>query len=163
MKKNVPYIYYRLVIFTMMLLLGSVSLASALTSDVLIEEAQALDGKTIVYEGEVIHDIMHRGDHAWANISDGRNTIGVWCRSALLSDVTLCGGYMRKGDTVRVEGVFHRACDEHAGELDIHAARVTILKPGSRVSEKLEKKNLYRALAFFLATLLLTVFFRKRV
>jgi hypothetical protein len=53
--------------------------------------------------------------------------------------ISLVGGYGKKGDNVRVEGVFHRACPEHGGDLDIHAGSVTVLSTGARVAMPLSR------------------------
>ncbi|MHB8896748.1 MAG: hypothetical protein ACYC99_16460 [Candidatus Geothermincolia bacterium] len=38
--------------------------------------------------------------------------------------------YKYKGSTVRVVGVFHRACEQHGGDTDIHADAVEVLRKG---------------------------------
>jgi hypothetical protein len=107
--------------------------ATAVTSTDLIENALTLDGQTITYTGEVIGDLMPRGDHAWVNISDGSNAIGVWIDADMLSMISMVGRYGQIGDMLQVTGVFHRACQEHGGDMDIHADQIVILQKGHAV------------------------------
>lgn len=99
--------------------------AQPVSSTELIENAQAYDGKTIAYAGEVIGDIMRRGNFAWINISDGEKAIGIWLEGSLLEQADLlAGSYRSTGDLIEVIGDFHRACPEHGGDLDIHAFQI---------------------------------------
>jgi hypothetical protein len=110
---------------------GSLGSLGSLGSEELIKNSKQYDGMRIVYTGEVIGDVMKRGDYAWINVSDGDNAIGVWTNDPAINSLKYLGRYGVTGDTVRVEGVFHRACGEHGGDLDIHAASVVIVKAGS--------------------------------
>lgn len=108
--------------------------ADGVSSADLIEKAKEYDGRTITCTGEVIGDIMNQGDHTWINVSDGNNSaVGVWTETGSLSGVTLAGRYDIRGDTVKVTGVFHRACPDHGGDFDIHAVSVELVKPGYAV------------------------------
>jgi hypothetical protein len=111
-------------------LLAYVNLAQAVSADALIDHAKGYDGQVISFKGEVIGDIMKRGEFAWINISDGVNTIGVWVPIELIDKIRFTGDYKHTGDYVEIEGAFHRACLEHAGELDIHAEELTVLRAG---------------------------------
>ena len=86
-----------------------------------------------MFEGEVLGDILYRGEYAWLAVFDGSNTIGCYVSAEQARQISLVGGYGKKGDTVSVEGVFHRACPEHGGDLDIHASSVTVLSTGARL------------------------------
>jgi len=96
-------------------------------------------------------------------LNDGDNAIGIWCKSASLASVKFIGDYKNKGDILEAEGVFHRACSAHNGELDIHADSVKIIKAGFPVSERMLRRKLNLAAAVFLLTILLVVIFRKRI
>lgn len=93
----------------------------AVSSAELINNAKQYDGKVVIYKGEVIGDLMMRGEFAWVNVSDGVNAIGIWANKDLVKGIVYTGSYKSKGDRVEVKGVFHRACLEHGGDLDIHA------------------------------------------
>ena len=129
----------------------------------LIENAKFYDGRTVSYKGEAVTAIMRRGDHAWLAVSDGDNTIGVWCRQPQVADIRFLGSYNTKGDTLVVVGVFNRACQEHGGELDIHADTVTVTKQGHAVSETVNKKKTRLAFFLFFCTILVVFLFRKRI
>ena len=154
-----------LIIAALLLLAPAVALADgdAVNSNDLIDHAKDYDGKTIVYEGEALGDILYRGDYAWLAVFDGSNTIGCYVTRADAEQISLVGGYGKKGDTVRIEGVFHRACAEHGGDMDIHASSVTVLAAGTLVQMPLSRLVATLAIALPLpaAGLLLLVWRRR--
>lgn len=119
----------------------------------LTESAENYDGQTVTIEGEVIGDIMLRGDYAWITVNDDPYTskeaqeerlragfnigIGVWLPSSQAEKVKVLGGYKNVGDRVSVTGVFHRADGEHGGDTDIVAQSLVVLEPGKSVSRPL--------------------------
>jgi hypothetical protein len=102
----------------------------AVASSDLIDRAKDYDGQEVTYTGEVIGDIMRRGEYTWINVSDGNNAVGIWVKSVDLADVSLAGRYNAHGDTVEVKGMFRRACAEHGGDFDIHAANIKVVQKG---------------------------------
>jgi len=70
MKKN-----FKLILIILFLIFGALgqrmAFAQSLSSSELIRNAKEYDGKLIVYSGEVIGDVMLRGEFAWVNINDG--------------------------------------------------------------------------------------------
>ncbi len=112
--------------------------AQPISSTDLINNAKDYDGKTVTYEGEVIGDIMARGEYAWVNVSDDINAIGVWMPKTMTKDIVYSGSYNIKGDLIEVTGVFHRSCEEHGGDLDIHAENIMKIKDGYAVSMPLD-------------------------
>jgi hypothetical protein len=100
----------------------------------LIENSRIFDGKRVTFQGEVI-GVMIRENSAWVNVLDSGFAIGVWC-SAENAKVSFIGDYTHVGDTVLVSGIFHTACSEHGGDVDIHADNFTILSVG-RVVERM--------------------------
>lgn len=143
---------------------GALAEAREVTSTDLIENALALDGQTVTYTGEVVGDIMKRGDHTWLNLSDGSNAMGVWAETAALGQIAVAGRYGEKGDTVEVTGTFHRACREHGGDLDIHADTLTVLTPGSAVEHDVHWGRLIAAGVFVVldAVILARVWMKRR-
>ena len=129
----------------------------------LIEHSKFYDGKEIVYKGEAIVAVMKRGDYGWVNLSDGDNAIGIWCKSSHLEMIKYLGGYDSKGDTVEVTGIFNRACQEHGGDLDIHADTITVKKPGYFITENINGKRVRLVIAIFLVVIALVLIFRKRI
>lgn len=143
---------------------ASLSLADdVLSSGYLIDNAKSLDGQAVRYRGEIVTAVLKRGSHAWINLNDGYNAIGVWCPVNMTRDIKYVGGYGICGDVLEVEGIFHRACPEHYGELDIHADSLKISRLGFTVSEKPNTQRLKIALALFVVVILLIPIFRKRI
>jgi hypothetical protein len=131
--------------------------AQPLSSAELINNARAYDGKTVTYEGEIIGEIMPRGDYAWLNLNDGANAIGVWVARVLLQDIRFAGSYQARGDWIEVTGVFQRACSMHGGDLDIHALGVRKTASGKQTSEHLNlgKRNIAIVLTVILCLVLI--------
>ena len=136
-----------LIIALLLLLVPVAALADSesVGSNDLIDHAKDYDGTAVVYEGEVIGDILYRGEFAWLAVFDGSNTIGCYVTAEQAQQISIVGGYGKRGDTVHIEGVFHRACAEHGGDLDIHAATVTVLVAGNTVATPVSKTMLILA------------------
>ncbi|MFA5090272.1 MAG: DNA-binding protein [Candidatus Omnitrophota bacterium] len=117
--------------------------AQAIPSSELINNAKQYDGKAVVYEGEVIGVIMERGGHVWLNVNDGKNSIGIWAQRNLVSALHHAGSYKAKGDWLAISGIFHRACLEHGGDLDIHALRIDNIKPGKAIPQRLNTGKMH--------------------
>jgi hypothetical protein len=129
----------------------------------LIERARELDGKRVIYKGELVTAVLDRGEYSFVNLNDGSNAISVWCPSPALKSVRYAGSYRTKGDTLEVRGVFNRACGLHGGELDIHADEARLVKHGFRTGEKISRIKLNLTVAIFLTTLLIMIVFRRRL
>ena len=140
------------------------SFAQGLSSSELIQNAKQYDGKLIVYTGEVIGDVMPRGGNAWVNINDGNNALGIWMSASLAKEINYEGSYKSRGDSLEVTGIFHRACPEHGGDLDIHAQGLRKLATGRIVNEKinLDKINLGAILLAALFFVWILTLFKKK-
>lgn len=112
------------------------SFAQSISSNELITHAKQYDGKSITYSGEAIGEVMPRGGFAWVNINDGGNAIGVWMNAALAKEINWTGTYKSRGDILEIDGIFHRACLEHGGDLDIHAQALRKISGGKIVNHK---------------------------
>jgi len=112
--------------------------AQSISSTELINNAKHYDDKVVDYRGEVIGDIMIRGQYAWVNINDGQNAIGIWGLKALIKEITHKGSYGFKGDVVEITGKFNRSCPEHGGDLDIHAQSIRRVTAGKQIFESLD-------------------------
>jgi len=117
--------------------------AQAATSLDLLNNAKEYDGKTVHYNGEVIGDLMIRGDYAWLHVNDGSMAIGIWAPKVMVQNISYIGNYHQKGDTVEVSGIFHRSCLEHGGDLDIHASEIKIVTSGNALIQPISKKKFY--------------------
>ena len=131
----------------------------------LINNAKQYDGKTVNYRGEVIGDIMIRGDYAWLHVNDGIIAIGIWAPKTLIGDIRYAGDYHKKGDIVEVFGAFHRSCSEHGGDLDIHAYEIKKVILGNSVVQPISRKKVYIGIYSFMFVLVfyaLRKFFQNR-
>lgn len=144
-------------------LVPGASSAATYSSRALIENARLLDGKRVTYRGEAVTAVMVRGPMAWMNVNDGENAIGVWVRAGDASAVKVLGDYKHTGDTVEVEGLFSRACNEHGGELDIHADRVRVLRAGFARKEAFDGRMAGLAAFLFALVLGAVIAFRKKI
>lgn len=146
-------------------LLGTNCYAAPVSSDELIQNAKEYDGKEVVFQGEVIGDIMRRGKFSWVNIFDGKKAVGAFLDKSVFDDVIFTGDYNHKGDIIEVNGVFHRACLEHGGDLDIHVYRMTKLRDGYKVVRSINQKKVRMVLwlAIILVGLVSIVMGRKRL
>jgi len=155
-----------LVVLILLVILGfsAPCFAQAISSTELINNAKSYDGKMVVYKGEVIGDVMPRGKHAWVNINDGNNAIGVWVSRAVAKSIFYTGSYRAKGDVVEVSGIFHRSCPEHGGDLDIHAQVLRKVTSGRVLSERIniDKKNLVLILLGILCIILILRQFKPK-
>ena len=133
-----------IIVFFAALICARVSFAQELSSSELIKNTKQYDGKIITYSGEVIGDVMLRGNFAWVNIHDGDNALGVWMNAFLASQIKFKGNYKSRGDNLEIVGIFNKACLEHGGDLDIHAQGIRKIANGRLVSERinLDKRNL---------------------
>ena len=124
--------------------LVTLGFAQPISSTELINNARQYDGKLVVYEGEVIGDVMVRGEYAWLNVNDGQNAIGIWLNKALTKEIIYTGSYRARGDWLEISGIFHQACLEHGGDLDIHAQAMRKVSAGREIPERLNfsKRNL---------------------
>jgi len=118
--------------------------AKVLSSTELIENAKEYDGKVVVYQGEAIGEKIKRGNFFWVNVSSGKQAIGVWLPQNLMDKIKYLGNYKTRGDWIEVKGIFHQACFEHGGDLDIHAESISVISSGGIKEESLDidKRNL---------------------
>ena len=128
----------------------------------LIEESTKHDGKEVQIEGELIGDLMVRGDHLWLSLLDKGTAVGVWVEKGKLPLVRFLGAYGVQGDTVRIRGIMHRACPEHGGDLDIHAEAVELLKRGGVVAHPINRLKVFAASVLSLTGLWFVLLWRRR-
>jgi len=122
----------KIVLLLTIFLLLAPGLASAESGRELLENSARFNDNQVTFSGEVI-GVLPRVDFAWVNISDNGYVIGVLCRASDAKKVSVIGDYKHVGDTVQVIGIFHMACPEHGGDLDIHADNFTVLVAGEEV------------------------------
>jgi hypothetical protein len=133
-----------------------------ISSTELINNAKEYDGKSVVYVGEAVGDVMVRGDFAWVNINDGENAIGVWISKELAVEIKFTGSYHSKGDRLEITGVFQRNCIQHGGDMDIHAQGVRKISPGWAVGEELDTTKRNYVFILIVVLCLVFIFVRRR-
>lgn len=125
-----------LLVLTTALLLGAPALgAEVMPTDLskLIEAPQRYDQQTVTIQGEVIGDVLHRRKHVWLNVNSNGTAMGIWTPEQLARQIKNIGDYDHRGDTVRLSGLFNRACPIHGGDMDIHADSIGIIAYGERI------------------------------
>jgi len=139
---------------SVLLLFRADCFAEVISSAELINNAKLYDGKIISFSGEAIGDLMARKEYAWINLNDGKNAIGIWIKRELTDNIQYSGSYNAKGDWVEIEGIFHRSCPEHGGDLDIHAQSITKISSGSEITHSINKGTIKSAFVLFCIVLL---------
>ena len=145
----------------------------------LLERWEEFDGREVILEGEVVGDVMRRGDHAWITVNDdvysrearlesgklrgGNSGIGVWLPAEEAEKIVTLGRYGTVGDLVRVRGTFHADCSQHGGDFDIHAVSLEVVDSGRRLDTS-PGGNKYLAALFSFLFLMATLipFMRRR-
>lgn len=103
----------------------------------LIDMGKEYDNKVITIEGEAIGELLERGENSFVNINDGSSAMGVYLKTSVGETIEYYGDYHHIGDNVRVKGVFHRACKEHGGDMDIHSEKFEIVSKGYGVTHEI--------------------------
>jgi len=121
----------------------------------LFEKSEKYNGKPVMIEGEAIGDIMGRKEEKWVNIKDENEdfAIGVIMNEEEAKKIENLGGYKVKGDIVKIEGIYNVICTKHAGERDIHAVKVEIVKKGEKYSEEINLKKLILTFSLLIVTI----------
>ncbi len=153
---------YLFIVYCLLSIVYNAWAIASVSSEALLKSPEQYDGKVVTYEGEVIGDVMVRGNIAWINVGDQTSTIGVFCPKELAGEIEHSGGYGVSGDIISVQGVFHYACPEHGGDTDIHAQKISVIQKGKRLSYPLDQRRvklgiILSATAFALAILHLII------
>ncbi|MFH1826407.1 MAG: DNA-binding protein [bacterium] len=146
--------YWSLIIISSLVLVSS---SFAASGNELVNNAKIYDGQKVTFEGETIGDIMVRQDHAWLNVNDGTLAIGIWAPVELANKVRHTGSYRFSGDKIMIKGTFNRACQQHGGDLDIHASEITVLKEGYKRAHPINQAKVVIAIALLIGILILIV------
>ena len=135
--------------------------AQSISSVELINNAKNYNGNIVAYKGEVIGDVMLRGEYAWINVNDEKNAIGIWIKKDLIKDIFYTGSYKAKGDLVEITGKFNRSCTEHGGDLDIHAQSIAKINSGNKIPHSVNKEEIN--LILFLSGIITVVFLLRLI
>ena len=123
----------------------------------LIENSKKIDNSKITLKGEAIGECMNRGKYSWVNISDGSTAMGIWIKYEDAQSIKNFGKYGYKGDIVKINGIFNRACKDHGGDMDIHASSVEIIDAGGSVTIPISNNK--KIIATILTVITLTLAF----
>ena len=148
------------IIFILMCLFLSLARGETVSSFNLLKNAEKFDMKVVRYQGEMVGDVMRRGNYAWVNLSDGSGVISVWCKLELTDAVKFKGDHHTRGDTLLVEGKFHRFCLEHGGDTDLHAVDVQVVKPGEVIHHPFKQKELTAGLMLIAIGIILAFIYK---
>ncbi len=120
----------------------------------LLGASRRLDGKAVRFTGVATGTALAAGDgHVWVCVKSAGRAIGVWMDAEQAAQVAHFTGYTSEGDDVVVEGVFNRACAEHAGELEVHATHVSVEAQGGPLDRLVPGARLVAAVVLALAAL----------
>ncbi len=90
------------------------------------------DQHKVEVEGEAVGSSIYADSgHKWVNIKKDNAMIGVYMANEDAAKITNWASYGHAGDTLSVKGVYHLACAEHNGELEVHADSVDVVQTGS--------------------------------
>lgn len=146
----------------------------------LIEEADQFNEQQVVYRGEIIGEVLDRGDHAWITVNDGHYSrrplrryqelkggnegMGIYCDLDQLESVTFLGSYTSVGDLLEIRGTFYKANPDHGGDLCIVADQVSLLREGHHVRIHRLRNELLVALvmAALLAVLVYLLYWKRQ-
>ncbi|MBN1289971.1 MAG: hypothetical protein JXA49_10090 [Actinobacteria bacterium] len=120
-----------------------------MSSTELLENAGDYNETRVVYRGEVVGQVLKRGDNAWITVNDdhystkhrreyqelkgGNSGINIYCKYEMAEAIQFVGSYETQGDNVRVEGIFYMSNPDHGGDLMIEAESLEIVRDGHKV------------------------------
>ncbi|MEM2889732.1 MAG: hypothetical protein QW358_00070 [Candidatus Hadarchaeum sp.] len=122
-----------------------------------INEPVNFDGRQVSFMGEVV-GVMIRGDQAWVNIYDNGLAIGIWCEAEWVKNISFVGDYTHRGDTVEGVGIYHMACPEHGGDMDIHALSLLVVEKGHTIERPLNTLLVLLSVVIALAAVILSYY-----
>lgn len=114
--------------------------ATALAAETIVDVTPAemasviegLDGSTVRFSGEVVSEALRADEeNVWLNVLGDGVAMGVFMPAEYAEKVSIFGDYRHNGDIVQIVGVYHEACDEHGGDMDVHATELTLVSSGT--------------------------------
>jgi len=113
----------------------SLGVALQMTVSELTSADPVMAGSLVSFAGEAIGEpIDADAGHKWVNVSGGGSLIGVYMTDEEAAQITNYGAYGVKGTELDIVGTFDTSCEQHGGDLDVHAAKVGVVSPGGRLS-----------------------------
>lgn len=114
-----------------------------------LESADAArEGVTVTVQGEAVGEALAApGGRRWINLYGDGTALGVVVVARDAEAIPAFGEYRRRGATVRVTGILQHGCDEHGGDLDLHATSVTVVDAGEELPHAVRPAKFWLALA----------------
>ena len=137
--QKIMFITIITVIFSSLTVLASEAITSV---SELIDNGREYNSKVINIQGEAIGELLERGEYSFVNINDGTSAIGIYLKTTDGEMIKYYGNYHNIGDSVRVTGVFNRACKEHGGDMDIHCDSMQIVSNGYESTHNISKRKI---------------------
>lgn len=160
MRKNLA-ILILIMLFLILSTMPCAASANITKINYLIEQSISLNNTEVTVQGEAIGETLERGEYAWININDTTNAIGIWVKKSDIGQIQFYGDYKHKGDIVKITGVFHRACLEHGGDVDIHCTDIEIVETGYNIKEKLSAYKIVTTASLILvASIIVSIYLR---
>lgn len=129
---------------------------AALTPAEAVALALKSDGAHAIVRGEALGESLAApGGKRWVNIGREGTAIGVVMTAEQAAKVPRFGRYRQRGATLEVSGVLNSACDEHGGDLDVHAESVSVLDEGGPIVAPIHPGKLWLAVFSAMASLVL--------
>lgn len=133
-----------------------------ITLNDLIENGKAYDGKKVMVSGEALLEPLEREDGTWININDGTNAMGLWMSKEDAKLIKRFGDYHGKGDILKVEAVFNRACQAHGGDMELHVTRVIHVESGYEFEHQVQPSDALTLIALSAVMATLAFLYWKR-
>ena len=134
----------------------------SVSSSQLVSAQGYLDGALVELTGEAVGDIMRADDGmVWVNVGTNDTLVGVRMSKEDAALISNMGRYGVRGTELAVAGTFHVSCDEHGGELDIHATRVVVKSEGGRIVKPFPQEKLFLAICLVAAGLVFLFAYRR--
>ena len=151
-----------------------------LTSALATACPRLLEGRRVVYVGEVVGDVLRRDGGAWVQVNDDDYALevgplgahrerrgfsaglAVWLPDGLHESLGPPGRHGRRGAVVLVEGVFLRADPADGGGMSVRADTLTVIAPPVAVAPPLDRPLVIAAVGALLAAATSGVWARLR-
>lgn len=155
-----------LIALTVALLLPATAIAQEPPREMMVEEItsahHSLDGIAVVFSGEVIgEDLGSHRDWKWLNVLEASSAVGVVVPTEWVERIDRFGDYHNNGTRVQVVGVLNIACEEHGGDLDVHADSLEVLERGSDREQEVVIGRLYWAIGLAAVALALAITYSR--
>ncbi len=146
---------------------GDISFIYETSISDLAEATSYYDNKTVVIEGEVIGDKVNdesNDDYCWITLTSldmETHTVNVYVKKSDTSQIDTFGRYNSKGTTLRIKGVFHLCCNEHAGISCLHADNIEVTQLGSINKDEINLINFIPGCILIGVSIVLLVAYNK--